>query len=89
MTLNSTDILRIQSAIDSYEKKFPRRLSPSADDALTWQAGKRRSLPRSDARDRSELSPREIWSRIRQYFRVWRQKGAEKNEKSPFAGVVG
>jgi hypothetical protein len=29
MTLNSTDILKIQSAIDRYEKRFPRR--PSAE----------------------------------------------------------
>jgi hypothetical protein len=88
MTLNSTDILKIQSAIDRYEKRFPRRPSPSAEDALEWQARKRRSLPQLNARDRGELSHRRIWSRICQSLRDWRQKGAESKERSPFAGVV-
>jgi hypothetical protein len=88
MTLNSTDILNIQSAIDRYEKRFPRKPSPSADDALAWQAGKRKSLPRSNGLDRSELSRRGIWFRIFQSLRVWRQQGAGSKERSPFAGVV-
>jgi hypothetical protein len=58
MTFNSTDILKIQSAIDRDEESFPRKPSPSADEALAWQASKRRSLPRSNARDRRELSHR-------------------------------
>ena len=62
MTLNSTDILKIQSAIDRYEKRFPRKPSPSADDALAWQAGKRRSLSRPIVRERNELGHRGIWS---------------------------
>ena len=41
MSLTTTDILKIQSAIDSYKKKYPRRPSPSAAEALAWQAGKR------------------------------------------------
>jgi hypothetical protein len=40
MSLTTTDILKIQSAIDSYKKKYPRRPSPSAAEALAWQAGK-------------------------------------------------
>jgi hypothetical protein len=88
MTLNSTDILNIQSAIDRYEKRFPRRPSPSADDALAWQAGKRRGLPQPNARDRSELRHTGIWFRIFQSFRVWRQRGARSKERSAFAGVV-
>lgn len=40
MALTATDILKIQSAIDAYEKKFPRRASPSAEEALAWRAGK-------------------------------------------------
>jgi hypothetical protein len=63
MTLNSTDILKIQTAIDRYEKRVPRKPSPSADDALAWQAGKRRSLPQSNTRDRSELRHPGIWFR--------------------------
>jgi hypothetical protein len=88
MTLNSTDILKIQSAIDRYEKRFPRKPSPSADEALAWQAGKCGSLPRSNGLDRSELNYRGIWSWICLSLRVWRQKGAESKERSPFAGVV-
>ena len=88
MTLNSADILKIQSAIDRDEKNFLRKPSPSADEALAWQAGKRRSVPRSNARDRRELSHRGIWSWICQSFRVWRQSGAESKERSPFAGAV-
>jgi hypothetical protein len=78
MTLNSTDVLKIQSAIDRYEKRFPRQPSPSAEDALAWQAGKCGSLPRSNAPDRNELSHRGIWSGIRQSLQVWRQDGVEE-----------
>ena len=41
MTLRPTDMLRIQSAIDEYEKKYPRRPAPTAEQALTWRLGKR------------------------------------------------
>ena len=34
MTLNPTDMLEIQTAIDEYERKFPRRPAPSAEVAL-------------------------------------------------------
>jgi hypothetical protein len=88
MTLNSTDILKIQSAIDRYEKRFPRKPSPSAEDALAWQAGKRRSLPRSNGLDRSELSHPGIWFRILQSLKVWRQQVAGLKERSPLARVV-
>lgn len=39
MTLALTDVFAIQAAIDAYEKKFPQRPSPSAAEALAWQAG--------------------------------------------------
>jgi hypothetical protein len=46
MTLTPTDVFAIQGAIDAYEKRFPRRPSPSAVEALVWQAGGRaRQLP--------------------------------------------
>jgi hypothetical protein len=77
MTLNSTDILNIQSAIDRYEQRFPGKPSPSAEDALAWQTDKRRSLPRSNTRGRSELGRRGIWFWLCQALRVWQQKGAE------------
>jgi hypothetical protein len=41
MTLKPTDMLEIQSAIDAYERKFPRRPEPSATAALKWRVGKR------------------------------------------------
>ncbi len=41
MTLRPTDMLEIQSAIDAYERKFPRRPAPSAEVALAWRLGKR------------------------------------------------
>ena len=54
MTLKPTDVLEIQSAIDKYERKFPRRPSPSAMVALAWRLGKkewaRRWATQQDAR---------------------------------------
>jgi len=41
MTLKPTDMLEIQSAIDEYERKFPRRPAPSAEAALAWRLGKK------------------------------------------------
>ncbi len=40
MTLKPTDMLAIQSAIDEYERKYPRRPVPSAEEALAWRMGK-------------------------------------------------
>lgn len=48
MTLTRTDVFAIQAAIDAYEKKFPRRPSPSAAEALLWQAGGRARQLRSE-----------------------------------------
>jgi len=39
MTLGRTDVFAIQAAIDAYENRFPGRPSPSAAEALVWQAG--------------------------------------------------
>jgi hypothetical protein len=47
MTLTRTDVFAIQGAIDAYEKRFPRRPSPSATEALVWQAGGRARQQRS------------------------------------------
>jgi hypothetical protein len=41
MTLRPTDMLVIQSAIDDYERKYPRRPAPTAEVALAWRVGKR------------------------------------------------
>ena len=49
MTLKPTDMLEIQSAIDAYERKFPRRPPPSAEVALAWRLGKREWAKRQAA----------------------------------------
>jgi len=41
MPMTPRDILEIQSAIDRYERKFPRKPSPTPTEALAWKAGKR------------------------------------------------
>jgi hypothetical protein len=38
-------MLKIQSAIDAYEKKYPRKPSPTAAEALAWQASKGKLKP--------------------------------------------
>jgi hypothetical protein len=48
MTLTRTDVFAIQAAIDAYENRFPRRPSPSAEEALLWQAGGRGRQPCSE-----------------------------------------
>ena len=39
MTLSPSDMLAIQSAIDRYERRFPDRPSPTAEEALAWRVG--------------------------------------------------
>jgi hypothetical protein len=51
MTLKPTDMLEIQTAIDAYERKFPRRPAPSAEVALAWRLGKREAKRRAALRD--------------------------------------
>jgi hypothetical protein len=41
MTLKPTDMMEIQTAIDEYERRFPRRPAPSAEVALAWRLGRR------------------------------------------------
>ncbi len=46
MTITQRDVFAIQGAIDAYEKRFPRRPSPSAAEALVWRArGRASQLP--------------------------------------------
>jgi hypothetical protein len=42
-------MLEIQSAIDEYERKFPRRPAPTAEVALAWRLGKREWAKRQAA----------------------------------------
>jgi hypothetical protein len=39
--LTPRDMIEIQSAIDRYERAFPRKPSPSPAVALAWAAGKK------------------------------------------------
>jgi hypothetical protein len=54
MTLNPTDMLEIQTAIDEYERKFPRRPAPSAEVALAWRLGKKEWAKRQAAAKASQ-----------------------------------
>ena len=58
MTLRPTDMLRIQSAIDEYEKRFPGRPAPTAEEALAWRFGAAPGQPRP--RSEVEQEPRRI-----------------------------
>ena len=59
MTLKPTDMLEIQSAIDEYERKFPRRPAPSAEVALAWRLGKKEWARRQAAQPGApEVAPR-------------------------------
>jgi hypothetical protein len=51
MSLKPTDMLEIQSAIDAYERKFPRRPAPTAEAALAWRLGKREWARRQAAQN--------------------------------------
>src|SRR5271169_6173508 len=57
MTLKPTDMLEIQTAIDEYERKFPRRPAPSAEVALAWRLGKREWARRQAAQRAGEQAP--------------------------------
>jgi hypothetical protein len=56
MTLKPTDMLEIQSAIDEYERKFPRRPAPSAEVALAWRLGKKEWARRQAAENAPDLA---------------------------------
>jgi hypothetical protein len=57
MTLKPTDMLEIQSAIDEYERKFPRRPAPSAEVALAWRLGKKEWAKRQAAANAPQAGP--------------------------------
>ena len=73
MTLKPTDMLEIQSAIDEYERKFPRRPAPSAEVALAWRLGKKEWARRQAARMLGSqmllTSPRVARRHLIQYLR--------------------
>lgn len=101
MTLKPTDMLEIQSAIDAYERKFPRRPAPSAAVALEWRLGKRewaRRLannpelaPKVEEKPEKVLAEQEcnrlVWAW--QQFRVgWQVNGDSEDGLVPWARKV-
>src|SRR5271168_239103 len=76
MTLRPTDMLEIQSAIDEYERKFPRRPPPSAEVALAWRLGKREAAKREQG-SISEVAQQECsrlmwaWEQLRLQWHIW------------------
>jgi hypothetical protein len=64
MTLKPTDMLEIQSAIDEYERKFPRRPAPSAEVALAWRLGKKEWARRQASQQEAQPSVRGVESNV-------------------------
>ena len=62
MTLRPTDMLEIQSAIDEYERKFPRRPAPTAEVALAWRLGKKEWARRQAAERAAQPSAPDLAS---------------------------
>ena len=62
MTLKPTDMLEIQSAIDEYERKFPRRPAPSAEVALAWRLGKKEWARRQAAQNAPQPAAADVAS---------------------------
>jgi hypothetical protein len=102
MTLKPTDMLEIQSAIDEYERKFPRRPAPSAEVALAWRLGKREAKRRL-SRMAPDLAPtgqeppdslfaqqecnRLVWAW--EQFRIhWQTLDLSEDSPTRFAGLV-
>jgi len=74
MTLTPTDMFSIQAAIEAYEKRFPHRPSPSAEEALSWQAGRRGVKPPDES---TQTIPGEcgVWSWAWERLLFWRHSG--------------
>jgi hypothetical protein len=54
MPLRPVDIFVIQRAIEDYERKYPGRPTPTAEEALTWRLGRQ---GRRELRRETELKP--------------------------------
>jgi hypothetical protein len=62
--LTPFDILIIQTAIEEYKRKFPKRPAPSAEEALAWRAGHKIRRP-------SQATGEQGWHSIADNFRKW------------------
>jgi hypothetical protein len=72
MSLTPSDMLKIQSAIDAYEKKFPRKPSPTAAEALAWQASKGKTKLKPVDRVAEDTVRASFWHSLL----GWRKRGA-------------
>jgi hypothetical protein len=96
MTLKPTDMLEIQSAIDEYERKYPRRAAPSAEVALAWRLGKREAAKRlasmSGVKSESELVEQECgrlqwaWEQVTLRWQIWTAPKEDDSEDA--AGLL-
>ena len=75
MALTPMDMLSIQAAIDAYEKRFPGRPSPSAEEALSWLASKRRVKSRYDVSFKAISAERGAWPSAWERLLIWWHKG--------------
>jgi hypothetical protein len=75
MALTPTDMFSIQAAIEAYEKRFPHRPSPSAGEALSWQAGRRGVKPPSDKSTQSISGECGVWSSAWERLLFWWHSG--------------
>jgi hypothetical protein len=74
--LKPFDILVIQTAIEEYERKYPRRPTPSAEEALAWRLRRRdRRRKQGQLGVTAERRPLRIYER----FRAW----WKRTEQSP------
>jgi hypothetical protein len=71
MTLSPTDMLEIQTAIDAYERKFPRRPPPSAEEALAWRIGRHKSAKRAQR----QSAPAKSDSEMERQLALWVKRG--------------
>ncbi len=73
MTLRPTDMLEIQSAIDEYERKYPRRAAPSAEAALAWRLGKREAAKRLASMSAEKSEPEFVEQECGRLRWAWEQ----------------
>ena len=96
MTLKPTDMLEIQSAIDEYERKYPRRAAPSAEVALAWRLGKREAARRFASMRGDKPEPelveqecgrlRWAWEQVTLRWQIWTAPKEDDSEDA--AGLV-
>jgi hypothetical protein len=87
MTLRPTDMLEIQSAIDAYERRFPRQPTPTAEVALAWRLGKKGYAKRQAAERRAQEAEQAALLAEPESGQV--RKRASRQESSGVAWLLG